>query len=213
MHNLLEKNLLFNSQTWKGTSIPYSNTKGKETSLSQTALTRFHKLYSLTFLHAGNNVIIVDFASLCILKPLACLRLERYRTWHCGDVCVRTRLWVGACVHVCVSVCVRERERETENKNETETRLKILLLLVFPWKWSSPLGYEIDEKCGWVSFMQVQRRVQSASHTGCVSSRSGHSRDHWSAHKMASSRPSSHHQTQTLTQGTIRHVSVLRVLR
>ena len=170
MHNPLEKNLLFNSETWKGIRIPYSYTKGKETSLSQTPLTRCHKLYSLTFLYAGNNVIIVDFASLCILKlphmlrAWAILRVTLQRC-VCACVCV--------CVRVCVRawVCVREKEREKEwNRDSSEDPPTP----ASPIKMNSPARLradEIDEKWGWVSFMQVQSNVQRGSDMGCVRAR------------------------------------------
>lgn len=70
VHNAVEKAPLFLIQGFKEkrTSSPHFNTKVKRKSLIPSALTRRHQLYSLTFFCAGNNVIIVDFASLCTLS-------------------------------------------------------------------------------------------------------------------------------------------------
>ena len=193
MHNPLEKNLLFNSETWKGIRIPYSYTKGKETSLSQTPLTRCHKLYSLTFLYAGNNVIIVDFASLCILKLPHMLRawaILRVTLQRCVCACVR----VCVCVCACVSVCERERERK---------RMKQRLV----WRSSnSCFSYKNELSCSAASrrdrwkvglsvFYAGSEQCSKRQRYGMRESERGLALvglDHWSAHKMPSSRDPSH---------------------
>lgn len=119
----------------------------REKSLIQSPLTRCHQLYSLTFLSAGNNVIIVDFASLCILRLGGGWQLERYSVWQ-----------------------VRVLRRECEWRPKTDN------LRQLEWKRTClplPVEYERDEKWAQCLLCRFTARCSKEQVMVCTRRREG----------------------------------------